>query len=477
MFRLSIIIALFLWGSINSEGQFASIHAIDSSYAGKTIHTSIAWNPFATIFEYSHREICDQSGTFRQDIPLQSPRVVQFETGIYQLYIYMEPGFHYEVDFPDYFEKNWNDQISPFYQPLSLPLKVDSRTSISTGERFDGSKDVNHRISSFDSLFTLANTELIDKRKLGQELNADSIIQQMETAFAGDSSHFFSDYRRFRYGILRINEGRTGLVDLSRDYLGPEVMEWHPGFVELFRALFKDFIFYYTGSDKTQQFKNLVNHKQDLQQARQLVSDHPAVWNDTLAEMILLQEFTELFYRAEYHKEAILIMLDSMASKPVNPRFGIYAEQLKQKLSSLVIGNPPPDISMEDLEGSTLTLKDFEGKYTYLFFGTTDHYGCMMEYPFLQSYVEKHSAYLNVVTVMASEDRNKLDDFMRRNGYSWTVLHFDRQPGILDDYMIKAYPTAYLIDRNGKLLLSPATLPSDGFEQQLFRIMRARREI
>jgi len=477
MLRRSIIFTLFIWGSINTSGQLASIHAIDPSYAGKTIHTSIAWNPFITISEYSQREVCDQYGAFRQDIPLLSPRVVQFETGIYQLYIYMEPGFHYEVDFPDYIEKNWNDQISPFYQALSLPLKVDSRTSISTGVRIDGSKDVNHRISSFDSLFTLANTEVYEYRKLGQELNTDSIIQQMETAFGGDSSGFFSDYRRFRYGILRINEGKTGLVSLSRDYLGSEVMEWHPGFVELFRALFKDFIFYYTGSDETQQFRNLVNHKQDLHQARRLVSDHPAVWNDTLAEMILLQEFSELFYRAEYHKEAILIMLDSMASNPVNLRFGIYAEQLKQKLSSLVIGNFPPDISMEDLEGSTMTLKDFEGKYTYLFFGTTDHYGCMMEYPFLQSFMEKHAAYLNVVTIMASEDRNKLDDFMSRNGYSWTVLHFDGQPGILNEYMIKAYPTAYLIDRNGKLLLSPAILPSEGFEQQLFRIMRARGEI
>lgn len=477
MLQSSIIFTLFIWGSINTAGQLASIHAIDSSYAGKTIHTSIAWNPFISISEYSQREVCDQYGAFRQDIPLLSPRVVQFETGIYQLYIYMEPGFHYEVDFPDYIEKNWNDQISPFYQALSLPLKVDSRTSISTGERIDGSKDVNHRISSFDSLFTLANSEVYEYRKSGQELNTDSIIQQMETTFAGDSSGFFSDYRRFRYGILRINEGKTGLVSLSRDYLGPEVMEWHPGFVELFRALFKDFIFYYTGSDETQEFRNLVNHKQDLHQARRLVSDHPAVWNDTLAEMILLQEFSELFYRAEYHKEAILIMLDSMASNPVNIRFGIYAEQLKQKLSSLVIGNFPPDISMEDLEDSTLTLKDFEGKYTYLFFGTTDHYGCMMEYPFLQSFMDKHAAYLNVVTIMASEHRDKLDDFMHRNGYSWTVLHFDGQPGILNEYMIRAYPTAYLIDRNGKLLLSPAILPSEGFEQQLFRIMRARGEI
>ena len=193
--------------------------------------------------------------------------------------------------------------------------------------------------------------------------------------------------------------------------------------------------------------------------------------------MILLQEFSNLFYRGEYHKEAILIMLDSMAMDPVSEEFGIFAAQLKQKLSSLVTGHTPPALNLEDLEGRTWTLEDFQGKYTYLFFGTTDHYGCMMEYPFLQSYVAKHSEYLNVVIVMVSEDRNKLADFMKRNGYTWLALPYDGNPEILDDYMVKAYPAAFLIDRNGKLLLSPATLPSEGFEQQLFRIMRSRGEI
>jgi hypothetical protein len=477
MFRSLLSITLILWGNICAPGQTASIHAVNPGYALKAIHTSIAWNPFATINEYSHTVLCDENGEFRQDIPLTSPRVVQFETGIYQLYMYMEPGFRYEVELPEYLEKKWDEQISPFYQALSMPLTVLSRTSLSTGISIDGSLDVNHAITRFDSLFVLSNTEVLSHRKLGQSLNTDSTIREMEFAFAGDSSIFFSDYRRFRYGILKLNEGKSNIEGLSRDYLGPVVKEWHPGFVELFRALFRDFIYYYTESRGAPDFRNLVNHRQDLQQARQLVRDHPAVWSNTLAEMILLQEFSELFYRAQYHKEAILIMLDSMTTDPVSPRFAIYAQQLRQKLSSLVTGNLPPPLSLEDLDGSPRSLGDFEGKYTYLFFGTTDHYGCMMEYPFLQSYVEKHSAYLNVVSIMVSENREKLKSFMERNGYSWTVMHYEGQPGILKDYMIRAYPTAYLIDRDGKLLLSPATLPSEGFEQQLFRIMRSRGEI
>jgi peroxiredoxin len=477
MLSRSLIFTLLLWGSGTLMGQSASLHAVALDYAGQSILTSVAWNPFVTIPEYSNRVVCDEKGEFEHVVPLKSPRVVQFETGIYQLYLYMEPGFHYEVELPDYREKKWDDQISPFFQPLALPLVVLSRTSLNTRERINGSKDVNHTIATFDSLFITANREIINHRKLGQPVNTDSIIQHMEAVFKRDSSRFFSDYRRFRYGALKLNEGKTGLARLSQDYLGPTVMEWHPGFIELFRALFKDFIFYFSGSTEGQKFRNLVNRNQDFRQARQLVLDHPAVWSDTLAEMILLQEFSELFYRGEYHKEAILIMLDSMAHDPVTPQFGIYSAQLMEKLSSLVTGHIPPAISLEDLDGKSWSLSDFDGKYTYLFFGTTDHYGCMMEYPFLQSYMEKHTAYLNVLTVMTSEDRNKLDDFMHRNAYTWTVLHYEGQPGVLDDYMVRGYPTAYLIDRNGKLLLSPATLPSEGFEQQLFRIMRARGEI
>ncbi len=248
MLSRSLIFTLLLWGSGTLMGQSASLHAVALDYAGQSILTSVAWNPFVTIPEYSNRVVCDEKGEFEHVVPLKSPRVVQFETGIYQLYLYMEPGFHYEVELPDYREKKWDDQISPFFQPLALPLVVLSRTSLNTRERINGSKDVNHTIATFDSLFITANREIINHRKLGQPVNTDSIIQHMEAVFKRDSSRFFSDYRRFRYGAFKLNEGKTGLARLSQDYLGPTLIEWHPGFVELFRALFKDFIFYFSGS-------------------------------------------------------------------------------------------------------------------------------------------------------------------------------------------------------------------------------------
>jgi hypothetical protein len=465
------------WGGIALSGQQVSIEALNPGYSGKDIHTIIAWNPFLTTHEYVSRKTCDERGKFELTMELESARVVQFETGIYQAYLYMEPGFHYEVELPPYQEKEFSDQISPFFQAQVLPLTVRSRTSLATGEVVDGKKDVNYAIALFDSLFTTVNNEVVSNRRTHHASNLDSMVASLESIFSQETHEFFASYRKYRYGVLRLNEGQTGLEDISRAYLGPEIREWHPGFIELFRAMFNDFIYYYGRTPEGKALGRYINRTQDLDSARQVIKQHPAVWNDTLTDMILIQGLSDVFYSGDFHKEAILILLDSMIQDPVTADFSVFATQVRDKLASLVTGHPPPPFSLSDLEGNTCTLEDFRGKYIYLFFGTPDHYGCMMEYPFLQSYHEKHSEYLQVLTIMVSEEREKLDDFMQRNGYGWKVLHYEGQPGLLQDYLVRAFPTAYLVGPDGNLILSPSALPSDGFEQQLFRIMRSKGEI
>ena len=49
-----------------------------------------------------------------------------------------------------------------------------------------------------------------------------------------------------------------------------------------------------------------------------------------------------IFYGSEYHKEAILILLDSLVQDPVTPDLSVFAAQVREKLSSLVMGHPPP---------------------------------------------------------------------------------------------------------------------------------------
>jgi hypothetical protein len=70
-----------------------------------------------------------------------------------------------------------------------------------------------------------------------------------------------------------------------------------------------------------------------------------------------------------------------------------------------------------------------------------------------------------------------LRQFLAKNKYDWKFLLYDRQPGVLKDYDIRAYPTYFLIGPDGKLILSPAPSPSENFESRLFEIMKARGDL
>ena len=476
---LTVSISILFSGSIlaQPEQQRAMIRGEDPEYSGKALYLSTDPNPFSRLPDHSEEVRVDPSGSFSTEFSLPSGKVIYLSTGVYEAHLYVRPGFEYAVNLPAYREMAYTDRVSPYFQPISLPLEVLERRSLSTGRTVTGREDVNHRMAVFDSAFHRINEQVILNRRMEISSNIDSMVQVLEAIYPDDTTDYFTDYRRYRYGILRLNEGRTGLAAISENFLGPSIQEGHPGFMELFRSMFRDFLVYYSRTPEGRELTAQINRNHDLREVRRILTGHAAVWNDTLADMILLQELPSLFYGGSYHKKAVLILLDSMISHPVKDEFTAYAGELRERLSSLMVGHSPPPLKMTSLEGDPYQLKDSRGRYVYLMFCTPEHYGCMMEYPFLNSYHKRLSEYLEVVTVMVASNREEVAGFMSRNDYGWKALYFEEQPGILEDYLIKAFPTAFLVGTDGKLLLSPALLPSDGLEQQLFRIMRSRGEI
>ena len=201
-----------LWVWLSLSGQSTSVNGSGPGYSGQALFTTIAWNPFITVYEYSNRVLCGEDGSFELEIPLESPRVVQFETGMYQAYLYMEPGYHYRVHFPEYREKTRDARISPFYQPVVIPLQVSSRTSLTTGEEMPGEEEINRSIAAFDSRFAELNEGIILQRRKGLSSQTDSIIEKLESEFRTDTTRFFSSYRRFRYGVLTLNDWEARCV-------------------------------------------------------------------------------------------------------------------------------------------------------------------------------------------------------------------------------------------------------------------------
>jgi len=460
-----IFVLLGLWGWTDSNSQQLCIRGEEPSYSGKTIQYIIPDHPILKKSGLSGSFSCDSLGAFSLQLNVDSECSIKLLTGIYEASLHIEPGKNYILRLPPYREVAYAERISPYFEALQIPLRVSA-----------GADELNNQVFSFDSAFNTLNNQVILARRRGTDPKADSLIGLLDREFPS-SSVWFIAHTRYKKGILKINEGLTKLDLISQLYLGSEVKEMHPTYMELFGAMFKDFLVYYNRTSEGGGLRHQVNRTQNLDSLRSIVSSHPAVTNDTICDLILLQELPSMFYRGDFHKEAILILLDSMEKNPVKEVYATYAGALRKKLSSLLPGYHPPDFQLPATDGTLYSPADFKGKYTYLMFCTPDHYGCMMEYPYLDSYMLKHSEYLEVVSIMVAEYPEQVSGFMKRNNYHWKALYYGGENGILDNYLVKAFPVAYLLGPDGNIILSPSPLPSDGFEQRLFRIMRSKGEI
>ncbi len=111
------------------------------------------------------------------------------------------------------------------------------------------------------------------------------------------------------------------------------------------------------------------------------------------------------------------------------------------------------------LSAAPETLSDYRGKVVFLNFWATWCPPCRAEMPDIQALYETYSAaadsdvvILAVATpgVGGEEDEEGVKAFLEENGYTYPVL-LDPTGQSLSDYAISAYPTTFMIDREGNL--------------------------
>ena len=108
-------------------------------------------------------------------------------------------------------------------------------------------------------------------------------------------------------------------------------------------------------------------------------------------------------------------------------------------------GDAFPPFELPSLQGSTLRLGDFRGRYTLVSFFFADCAPCIAEVPTLNAYAREHGDMSFVA--ITYEDAATTRRFVGERGLAWPVLH-DGQ-ALTDTLGVGIYPTLMLIDPSG----------------------------
>lgn len=141
-----------------------------------------------------------------------------------------------------------------------------------------------------------------------------------------------------------------------------------------------------------------------------------------------------------------------------------------------LVGNMAPDFSHKDTEGKSVKLSDFKGKYVLLDFWASWCGPCRAENP---KVLKAYNAFKNKnftvlgVSVDRADDRDKWLKAIKDDGMPWTQLNDDNHTdlkGAGNLYAIKAIPSNFLIDPNGKIIAK--NLRGDALEKKLEEVIR-----
>lgn len=114
-------------------------------------------------------------------------------------------------------------------------------------------------------------------------------------------------------------------------------------------------------------------------------------------------------------------------------------------------GQLAPDFKLQTLKGETVQLNDYRGQRVIVNFWATWCPPCRAEIPDFQKLYENENVEILAVNLTGTEESiEHVQTFVEDFNMTFPVL-MDENSDVSSTYQVRAYPTSYMIDSNGRV--------------------------
>jgi len=118
--------------------------------------------------------------------------------------------------------------------------------------------------------------------------------------------------------------------------------------------------------------------------------------------------------------------------------------------AKLQVDGVAPNFELESINGERVSLSQYRGRVVVVNFWATWCGPCQVEMPLFQSRYEQYEGELAILAVNAQEGVEEAKGFMKDFGLTFEAL-LDPGGEVQELYLVRGYPTTYVIDREGIL--------------------------
>lgn len=409
------------------------------------------------------------NGAFSVQIPCKSTQTVYMRLGVFKAHLCVEPGFDYEVKLPPRTDKTPEEAASPFFQYAKLYLST-IQVKDNRAQTIPSGSELNMQLMVFNSSFNPLYDQLAVDAARRKPVRTDSIISGFKQGIHPANSSYFNSYAFYRTGLLYYAAQQNGVKYISNMYFAKRpVLYDNEAYMELFNITYDKYFMYFGRSKAGEEIYTTINQEKSFSGLKRLLGQDGILPGDSLRELVIIKNICDEFYADRFSRQSLLLLLDSAIVQTKIERHKEIAGQVRSKITRLLRGFEPPVFSLYNQDSIPVTLQSYRGKYLYLMFCTTQNYVCISQYELLKNLYDMHGKWLQIAVVSADDSFAHMRDVRQKNRFQWDFLHIAGDPDILGKYDVRIFPTCYLIDPAGKLVLSPAPAAGDNIEWTLYQ--------
>lgn len=464
MLRKILPLLLMMLSSVGFS-QTVKISGNAPSYSGDSLFFK-TYSDFITYSEESlDRIMVDVKGKFTASLRVVEPTFVFVTLGAQRGYFFAEPGKHYTLMLPPKIPKTEADRLNPFFKEEDIQIGIEGCPK----------NDINYLTAQFDGNFNqefaaIAQTVYQKKGKA----TIDSSIYRLDTIGSKYSNGYFNTYKKYRFGLLQHLVMVYKSKGISDKYFSQQpILYFNPSYMELFNQIYDRFFLFFNQNSKDDNVSSCIADA-SLSRLKKVLSRDSILKDEQLLEFVILKGIHDGFYEDNFSRKKLLVLLDSLYFTSTIAEHKQIATNIREKVIRLLPGYFPPEFKLFDVNGSPVTLEQFRGKFVYLAFCSISSYTCLQDFSLLEQIYAKYGKKVEILCISTDPNLDDLKYFVKKKKYKWTFVHYGTNPSIINQYDVRAYPTYFLINPEGKMEVSPAPSPREKLEILITNQLRSR---
>jgi hypothetical protein len=329
-------------------------------------------------------------------------------------------------------------------------------------------EELNTLFARFDQQFYQLSQKYFNQLYMRQQRNyLDSVRIPLEKEFSQVNAPLFQHHLQLQLKTIEAGIMRAGREKLMAGMTGLPAQAWKlPAFADLVDRLFTNTLSLESKSATGASLRTMV--------ARRSLADLKK-WTETytgtsspLSDMLTIKMLHDAFYSGEFSKINIIQLLQAENfTRHNHSEIRSSANSVVEKLQFLFPGTAAPVIGLPTLAGDTLYSTTSTKPYQYIIFADLEIPVGQEQVKYLTEINERIGSRVDILLVLTPSTRVNNKEFIKSNNIPGRVVIDTETNAIGRKYKVRSYPSAYLVNREHKVVLAPAKTPLDGFEHQL----------